>query len=406
MALEIHSSARRNVQPVGRLIVEAFDNLYAVRQRSFLALIGIVIGTASVIAMINIAHSAAQESARQFKEMGTDVLVARNLSQNEGTISSLLLADVMDLPATLPIVSAASPVLLSSTQASFQRKNTDATIVGAVPALNDVAKLAIVQGRFLSEFDHFETFAVIGHDVADALSTPQRYVQVGDAIRIENYMFTVIGIMNKAGQNPLMPVDFNNAIIVPMKRVQRLLPNAEISTVVIRLISGTDPIAASEKIHAYFESRVKGGSIFVQSARQLIEAMQKQNTLFTYLLAGIGSISLLVGGIGVMNVMLMGVLERRREIGLRMAIGARRKDICAMFLVESGTLSLIGGTLGTILGFAVAYLITSLSQWKFEWMTSALPLGVGMALIIGLVSGLYPAVMASRLHPIVALRSE
>lgn len=397
---------KRKIQPLARLVEDAFQNIFAVRQRAILALIGIVIGTASVIAMFNVGHTAAMESARQFKAMGTDLVVMRTFSDNENVTVPISITDIQALPSVLTGISGTTPLLFSTVKASFQQQNIDASIVGATASLSAVANLALVQGRFISAFDKIETFAVIGQGIANTLSTPQRRVQLGDAIRIENYMFTVIGFMSETKANPLMPVDFNNAIIVPLARIQRLLPNAEISTAVARLDSHKDPLVASREISDYFKPRVPGNAIHVDTARQLIDATKKQDQLFTYLLAGVGSISLLVGGVGVMNVMLMGVMERRREIGLRMAIGAQRKDICAMFLVEAVTLSVIGGSVGTLFGIGIAYLITSLSGWQFEWVIGALPLGVGMALIIGLVSGLYPAVIASRLKPIAALRAE
>jgi putative ABC transport system permease protein len=389
-----------------RLLEEAFGNLYAARLRSLLALIGIIVGTASVIAMINAGRNAVHESTRQFQAMGTDIVMVRKTLFGGANHMPISLPDVTALPATVDAVSAVAPAIFFSARVSLQRKNADVGIVGATASLLDVARLSLLQGRFVSDFDRFGTFAVIGPEVANALSTPERRVQLGDAVRIEDYMFTIVGLIGKTVPNPLMGMDFNNAIIVPLDSMRRISPNPEISAIVVRLVPDADSASATASITNYFQSKAPDGGIQAQGAGQLIEAMQQQGRLFTYLLAGVGSISLLVGGIGVMNVMLTGVIERRREIGLRMAIGAHKGDILVMFLIEATALSLAGGGIGAVLGFVTAWAIAYFSGWQFTLSPVAIPIGVGMALVVGLCSGIYPAMTAARLHPIAALRAE
>jgi putative ABC transport system permease protein len=402
----LHSSSRLRTLPLTRLLEEAFGNLYAARLRSLLALIGIIVGTASVIAMINAGRNAVHESTRQFQAMGTDIVMVRKTLFGGANHMPISLPDVTALPATVDAVSAVAPAIFFSARVSLQRKNADVGIVGATASLLDVARLSLLQGRFVSDFDRFGTFAVIGPEVANALSTPERRVQLGDAVRIEDYMFTIVGLIGKTVPNPLMGMDFNNAIIVPLDSMRRISPNPEISAIVVRLVPDADSASATASITNYFQSKAPDGGIQAQGAGQLIEAMQQQGRLFTYLLAGVGSISLLVGGIGVMNVMLTGVIERRREIGLRMAIGAHKGDILVMFLIEATALSLAGGGIGAVLGFVTAWAIAYFSGWQFTLSPVAIPIGVGMALVVGLCSGIYPAMTAARLHPIAALRAE
>ncbi len=356
--------------------------------------------------MINVGRNAAEESTRQFKAMGTNIVVVQNAPSTDGISHTISLSDSLALPIALKTVAATAPIINSSANISFQGKNIYAGIVGATTSLKDVVKLPVLRGRFISDFDRFKAFAVIGPNLADALSTSERRVQLGDAVRIEDYLFTIIGVTDEAMQNPLLPVEFNNAIIIPLESMRRLSSNSDISSVIVRLVENADTVTASAEIRDYFQSKATGSSIQVQSARQLIEGMQHQNQLFTYLLTGIGSISLLVSGIGVMNVLLISVLVRKREIGLRMAIGARERDIFMMFLIEASALTLVGGAIGTILGLILAYLIAYISDWHFVLTLSSLPLGIGMSVVIGLFSGIYPGVAAARLHPVIALRSE
>jgi putative ABC transport system permease protein len=205
--------------------------------------------------------------------------------------------------------------------------------------------------------------------------------------------------------NTLFPIDFNGAMLVPLHTIRRIASGAPIGNLMVRLQSDLQVGEAVAQINQYFSPATHGASLEISTAEQLIGTMQKQMQLFTLMLGSIGSISLLVGGIGVMNVMLVSVTERRQEIGIRLAIGARRYDIQLLFLVESVLLSIIGGVLGTGLGVGASALIAQFSARHFVLSQFAIPLGAGVSIAVGVFFGFYPAVIASRLNPIEALRS-
>lgn len=388
------------------LTAEALTNLRAMHQRSLLALLGIVIGTASVIAMINIGHNAGMEALRQFKDMGTDVVVAQPPPGGEGSSTRYDANDVRRLPAAVSGVKAVAPLVLSSSRLAANGKTVYGNLVGSDTALADVARLPVAAGRFISSYDGHETFAVIGAGLARALAAPGAPLAPGNHVRIEDYLFTVVGVMADTPSNPLIPVDFNATVIVPFGSVRRILPSSDITSIVVRLAPEANPLTMTGEITDYFHTRPRKQTVEVQSARQLIAGMERQSRLFTWLLAGIGGISLLVGGIGVMNVMLMGIMERRREIGVRMAIGARPSDIRAMFLIEAIALSLVGGVTGAVVGMAAAWVFASLSEWTFAFSAWAIPSGTGIASVIGVFFGYYPAAVAAQMDPIEALRSQ
>lgn len=385
-----------------QIIAEALGNLYGAKQRSLLALIGIVIGTGSVIAMINIGTIVQHEALRQFKELGTNIL---NLSYSGAPDSSFRLADITGLAAAVPLVEAAAPVALGSGDIRFRGKVESGSLVGATEVLGDLAKFKMARGRFLSDLDQFEPFVVIGDRLASQLTADGSAVELGDPLQIGGHVLQIAGILQPVPYNSLFPTDFSSAAIVTLSSMHRLAPHTGITSIIVRLTSDLEVDQATHQITAYFAPKLRGGQMRVRSAAELIATMQKQMELFTLLLGSIGSIALLVGGIGVMNVMLVSVTERRREIGIRLAIGARRFDIQRLFLVEAVVLSIIGGLVGTAVGVGASAVISELSSWQFILSQSAIPLGAGVSIAVGIFFGFYPAVIASRLNPIEALRS-
>lgn len=390
------------------LLHEAMDNMRSMRQRTFLSLLGIIIGTASVIALLNIGENTSDEAARQFKTMGTDLIVVQGslgigLLQHEAT--SLERQDASDLKQKVPAVAIATPISSCSVKAGRTGRTLDGTSIGATEDLLTVARLQLERGRFVTNLDGYDTFVVVGSAMAKALAGDGKRLEIGDKIRMDNYLYTVIGVLRSVQRNPLLPFDIDNALIVPIKANRRMsMATGSISNILVRVTEGHDPIQALADVSNHF--REKGKSAQAQGALQLIEGMKKQGQLFTWMLVGVACISLLVGGIGVMNAMLAGVFERKKEIGLRLAIGADRMSVMTMIVCESALLSVAGGVIGIVLGLIISILFAVFSGWDYSLSYLSILLGMCLSLATGLFFGIYPALKASEMSPIEALRSE
>lgn len=389
-----------------QMFVESVDSLRALGRRSLLALLGIVVGSASIIALLNIGRNAADDAMLTFKDMGTDILVVHFPFDSHKKLPVPLTLDMRQIYRDVPAISHAAPITQHSVRLIRGTARTDASLIGTTPELAQIMGLQLHAGRFISAFDQRGTFVVVGARVADDFKANGSPLNVGDALLIGHYIYQVIGIVRTQAPNPLMPIIADDSIFIPIEGMQRLHPSAETGSVLAKVRDETDLLSTAQALKTALSGQLNGRTADVQIPQQLLEGLKRQAQTFTWLLAGLGSISLLVGGVGVMNVMLMNVTERRREIGVRMALGARPRDIRALFLLEAAILSLAGALLGAVLGVAAAYLFTLFSGWQFSLSPSSLPLGIGSSLVIGLFCGLYPAVLASRLSPVVALRDE
>lgn len=258
----------------------------------------------------------------------------------------------------------------------------------------------------VSELDATEAFAVLGAKAAQGIAqTLSRPVAVGNTVGVGGRMFTVIGILRTMPPNPLLGLDFDQSVLIPFKAARRLTRDPQITLVAAKMSANTDGGKIVSAIANHFLSAgPKQITVSVQTAEQLIAGVDVQMRVYGLLLLAIGSVSLMVAGVGIMNVMLMSVMERRREIGLRMAVGASRANIRRMFLAEALMLSVVGCLIGTLLGYLAGWFWASSSGWKFEAAPFAVPLAVGMAAVVGLLFGSYPANRAASLDPIMALR--
>ncbi|MDO9500092.1 ABC transporter permease [Falsiroseomonas sp.] len=387
-----------------RVVAEAAANLLASRQRSALALLGIVIGAAAVIAMLNVGAIARNETIRQFRQLGTDILTLR-ADGNMG-LGHFQLSDLEALPLELPAVREVAPFVIGGGSAQHEGQVAHSSQLGITAAFAQVTRMRMQEGRFISDYDRFELYAVVGAGLARQLSTPYAPVGVGSPLRIGRYVFTVIGVAEPMLHSPMMPVDIDSTLFVSIPNVRRIMFNPSLSMAILRMQPDADAEVVIGQLQRHLGPKLRDQRLSVQSARQLIAGMQNQMQLFTLLLGAVGAIALALGGVGVMNIMLVSIAERRREIGVRLAIGAQPGDIRTLFLAEAVLLSVTGGVLGIFLGIAGAWGFAWLSGWEFVISPTAAPLGAGVSVAVGIFFGFYPAVMASRLDPIEALRAE
>ncbi|BAI75638.1 permease of ABC transporter (plasmid) [Azospirillum sp. B510] len=387
------------------LAADALRNLGAMRQRSLLALLGIAIGTAAVVALISIGENAREHSMRQFLAMGADILTVQKDFSLSSRPATLTRADVERL-RTVPGIEEVAPVAMLGVEIRQGRTRLPSPVAGVTPELFALVQAKAAQGRTLTEQDRAETVVVLGAGLARRLAEDGQPPAPGGLLRMGGYNHTVVGVLADSVPNPVLPLDVNSTAFVPLSGARRVSVNSDITNLVVRKASSADDQAVRRSLIEEFSAGPRPRTVMVQSARQLIVAMTDQARVHTLLLAAIGGVSLIVGGVGVMNVMLMGVVERRREIGLRLALGARPIDVRAMFLAEALALSLCGGMVGVLLGLAAAALYAWNAGWAFAPSILSLPLGLGMSSGVGLFFGLYPAVQASRLEPVAALRGE
>jgi len=387
-------------------IEEATKSLYGAKQRTILALFGIIIGIGSVIAMVSIGTIVEAESLRQFKDMGTDILSIQK-GYGGGANKTITIKDATDIPVNCPSIATVAPYIQSGLPTWYSGKKIFGPCMGVTGAFRDLNKIKVKQGRFISDLDAFAYFCVLGDERAAGLGSFGLHEPVGKKLKVGDHIFTIVGVLERLpGGGGMRPHGVNDAVLIPIKTATRIVENAEISNIMARMTPGFHNTTAGAEISEYFDRRVRGMEVEVRSAEELIEQMEKQMRLFTLLLGAVGSISLIVGGVGVMNVMLVSVAERRKEIGIRRALGAKRKDIQSQFLIESMILSLIGGFFGICIGVLASYIIAYFSNWQFMVSYMAILVGFGVSSAVGVFFGFYPARHASRLDPIAALRSE
>ncbi|WP_024643862.1 ABC transporter permease [Pseudomonas syringae] len=390
-----------------QIFVEPLTSLRLLGRRSLLALLGIAVGCASVVALLNIGHNAANEAISAFKGLGSDMLVA-SFATTPGVKARPAPSGLDTQAVTSAIVNILhiAPVINFSTRVRLYGKAYDTSVIGTSRDLMDVLDLKIAAGRFLSDYDRNSTYAVLGSQAASDLGVSSVPGPADLRIQIDGYLFEVIGILQAHGENPLIPVSVDSAILVPIEGMRRISGRPEINSIIARGRQTETLAADAQVLRDFLQPLAPGRDVQVQIPQQLIDGLAQQSRTFSYLLAGLGSISLLVGGVGVMNVMVMSVSERRREIGVRMALGARPLDIGRLFLLEAMVLSVAGAAAGALVGLAAAWLFSIISGWAFTLSLLSLPLGITSSLIVGLFFGLSPALTAARLEPVQALRDD
>ncbi|MCM8912463.1 MULTISPECIES: ABC transporter permease [Pseudomonas] len=377
-------------------IGEALGSVRQSGARAVLALLGIAVGCAALVALMNIGHSAAQHTRQLFQGLGSELLIA-NLEATVERGEPMALEPV-DLP---PGIRAAAPLAVSVATVRFNGESIETMVVGSTTYLNEVLRLQVDQGRLLSGYDELATHVLLGASLARQLR-----VSSGDRLQLGSYGFDVVGVLAPHGYNPMLPVNFDDAVLMPLSGVRRLNPPPDVGTLVALGVDAMSLPQAARSLYQYLQSRLPRHEVNVQLPRQMLESMAGQSRMMTWMLASTAAIALLLGGVGVMNVMVMNVVQRRREIGVRMALGARGCDIAWLFVLEALLLSVAGALLGVLLGLAGAWLFTLASGWSFALDAGSLPVSMGISLVLGLFFGLQPALAAARLQPVVALRDD
>lgn len=384
-----------------RIASDSWANLAATPLRSALALLGIIIGTAAVVALINISANAAHQSRLQFAAMGADTVLLRGdpayIAANDRTVSQVLRAITVGQPAV---------IRAAGGQVRFHTQAFDTMIVGSEPRLQSAARLRVASGRFLSPFDGDANVVVLGANIVHRFADLGRRLRIGDMVALGNYQYRIVGVLLPASANPLLATDFNNLAIVPQASLTRLLREPAALSVLVQLTTGTDPTLAASELAGALARRYGSSTFQISTAQQLLESLGQQQRLFFYLSVGVGVVAAAVGGVGIMTVMLTSVLERRKEIGLRLAIGASPRRIAAQFLVETALLAALGCTAGLLLGHVIACIVAHFAQWDHVVAWLAIPAAAAMSLAVAIGAGFYPALRASRMDPVQALRAD
>lgn len=404
--------------------IEALESLMQHKLRTVLTLLGMIFGVGAVIAMLSIGKGAEREALQLIDSMGLRNLIVKEkrfdenrLKEIRETSIGLTLQDLNAAAETLPFLDSYSALKQLDVYALFSHLGTsDANVYGVSSSHKEMANLDIKKGRFLLPVDDLfcAQVCVIGSRTAQVLF--QGRDPTGQTIKINHVWLTVVGVLkdknlSKKDFEGLSITGEQNNIYIPLQTALKLFyfkPLApEIDEFRVRLKEGIPSAPAAATLAHLLKRRHKETDdyeLIVPEA--LLEQHRQTQNIFTIVMACIAGISLLVGGIGIMNIMLATVLERTREIGLRRAVGARQRDIKRQFLVETFAVSAAGGILGILFGFILSLSISAFTGWPVGWSLSAIILSVGVCAAIGLIFGIYPAAQASRLDPIEALRHD
>jgi len=401
----------------------AMQALRVNKMRSILTMLGIVIGVAAVIAMIAIGNGAQQRLQEQIASLGSNLLIvvpgsiiqsgARLGAGNAQTLTEL---DARAILNEIPDVAFAAPLTRSNAQVVFGNTNWATSIHGVYNDYFDVREWNLAEGRFFDqgEITRFGKVAILGKTVSSQLFGEDN--PVGQVVRIRGIPFEIIGLMETKGQSS-QGQDQDDVIFVPLTTGRNRLfgePRgriARVGTIMIKAQEGASTQEVEARITDLLRQRHRiapgmENDFQIRNLTEILKTQEAASKVMSMLLAAVASVSLLVGGIGIMNIMLVSVTERTREIGLRLAVGARGRDIMMQFLVEAMTLATLGGAIGVLLGVLISWLVAYIAIWNISLNPLSIILAVGFSAAIGIFFGYYPAKKAAKMQPIEALRYE
>jgi len=388
--------------------------------RTALALLGIIIGVSAVIIMVAIGKGAQEEVLSKIQAMGTNLLVVNagqvqksaGRQQIRGTVTTLTLEDAEAIGRECATVNAVAPLQVKKIQVKYGDLSTNTTVVGTTTEFQKVRNFRVATGAFFTDEENLASrrAAVLGQSVVKNLF--EGHSPIGETIRIGKVPFEVIGVMEPKGVD-LNGADQDDQIFIPIRTALRRVFNLTyINTINIQTTnSGSMERSVAQVVELLrdrhrLNKQQKPDDFTIQNQADLLEAQRETTDTFTMLIGSIAGISLLVGGIGILAIMLIAIRERTNEIGLRMAVGASRKDIMTQFVLEASILGIGGGLVGILLGILGAFFVRVATSWAVSISPDSVGLAFGFSLLVGLFFGVYPARRASLLDPITALRSE
>ncbi len=409
----------RGLQGVYQSTGSALQALRANLLRSLLTSLGIIFGVGAVIIVIAISEGNTASINARLSTLNPLQLTIRSGSTSTGgvrggagSLQSLTQADA-DALAQLSHVAAVSPTLNANGQIVFSNQNWSSSVQGVYPSYQQIGSWQMQEGNFFTQADEQSgtSVAVLGQTVVDNLFTPLGIDPIGQQIRISNVTFTVVGTLASKGSTGF-GANADDIVYIPFSTAeQRLSGNRFVNSIVLTADNSGDVNSVQSAAQALLEQRHNISNpalddFTIQNASQILSTVQGTAQSLSILLVGVAAVSLIVGGIGIMNIMLVSVTERTREIGIRIAIGARQRDVLTQFLIEAFFLSALGGLIGLIIGPIVAYVIARANAFPFQIDPISILIAFGVSALVGIVFGFYPAHRAARLDPIVALRTE
>jgi putative ABC transport system permease protein len=405
---------------LGETIRVALGALRANKLRSLLTMLGIVIGVSAVIAVVALGRGAQTAVNNRISSLGTTLLTVSPGQARTGGVMSfdvrtrLTIEDAQALEDRGTLIAAVQPEMSSSLQVQFLNKNAGTRVIGSSSNYPEVRRYEMAAGRFFTAAEDAgrQRLAVVGPVVVTNLGLQSPEALIGENIRLRGIQFTVIGVYKSKGQAPGWGGDPDDQVIIPLQTARfRVIGNNRLNSISVLAPTETaipETMAEIQKIlRREHKLRPERPDDFqIRNQADFLNTLGETTQVFSMLLAGIAAVSLLVGGIGIMNIMLVSVTERTREIGIRKALGATKINILFQFLIEAVVLCLLGGAIGIAVGAGGATIFTKLLGWNTEVGTSSVIMAFAFSALVGIVFGVYPARRAASLDPITALRYE